>query len=166
MARALIVGCGCRGRVLGGALLETGWAVRGTSRREPGLAAIEAAGIEPALADPGSPGTVLDLVGDVAMVLWLMASAVGDPDEVESLHGERLERLLERLVDTPVRGIVHERAGTVPEPVLARGQAVVEAAHSTWRIPVAFVEVEPTRVDAWKAAMLGAVEGLLGPARE
>ena len=62
MARALIVGCGCRGRALGQQLVEEGWQVRGTSRREQGLAAIEAAGIEPALADPNLPGTVLDLV--------------------------------------------------------------------------------------------------------
>ena len=37
MARALIVGCGCRGRLLGKELLAQGWAVRGTSRREQGL---------------------------------------------------------------------------------------------------------------------------------
>jgi len=42
LARALIVGCGCRGRELGRALLAEGWAVRGTSRREAGLAEIEA----------------------------------------------------------------------------------------------------------------------------
>ncbi|HKT83707.1 MAG TPA: hypothetical protein VJQ84_07700, partial [Solirubrobacterales bacterium] len=62
MARALIVGCGCRGRELGASLLEQGWAVRGTSRREEGLAAIEAAGVEPALADPERPATLLELV--------------------------------------------------------------------------------------------------------
>jgi len=42
--------------------------VRGTSRREEGMKAIEAAGIQPVLADPESPATVLDLVGDVAAV--------------------------------------------------------------------------------------------------
>jgi prephenate dehydrogenase len=52
MARALIVGCGCRGRELGMALIERGWVVRGTTRDQAGLAAIEAVGIEPALADP------------------------------------------------------------------------------------------------------------------
>ncbi len=42
--------------------------MRGTSRGEHGLAAIEAAGIEPALADPDRVGTVLEVVGDVAVV--------------------------------------------------------------------------------------------------
>ena len=121
MARALIVGCGCRGRLLGAELLERGWAVRGTSRTEAGLAEIAAAGIEPALADPERPGTVLDLVGDVAVVAWLLGSAAGEAEAVAAVHGPRLERLLERLVDTPVRGFLYEAAGTV-EPEVAGGR--------------------------------------------
>ena len=106
MARALIVGCGCRGRALGERLAESGWAVRGTTRSEGSLEAIEAAGIEAAVADPERPGTVLDLVGDVTVVHWLLASAGGEPETVEAIHGPRLERLLEKIVDTPVRGFV------------------------------------------------------------
>lgn len=136
MARALIVGCGCRGRELGTGLLEQGWAVRGTSRREEGLAAIEATGIEPALADPERPATVLDLVADVAAVYWLLGSATGEPENVEAIHGPRLERLLERLVETPVRRFVYEAHGSVDPQVLAGGAAVVERAAETWRIPV------------------------------
>lgn len=136
MARALIVGCGCRGRQLGGRLLADGWQVRGTSRREQGLAAIEAAGIEPALADPARPGTVLDLVGDVAAVHWLLGSATGQPEEVEAIHGSRLERLLERLVETPVRRFFYEATGSVDGAVLERGASLVRAAEERWRIPV------------------------------
>ncbi|HET7588822.1 MAG TPA: hypothetical protein VFK14_01355 [Solirubrobacterales bacterium] len=128
MARALIVGCGCRGRELGGKLLAEGWAVRGTSRREEGLAAIEAAGIEPALADPDRPGTILELVGDVAALVLLLGNLSGGEEEVAAVHGPRLERLLEHLVETPVRGVVYE--GT------EAGAEVVEAAGRTWRIPV------------------------------
>jgi uncharacterized protein YbjT (DUF2867 family) len=136
VARALIVGCGCRGRELGARLLEQGWAVRGTSRREEGLAAIEAAGIEPALADPERPATVLDLVADVAAVYWLLGSAGGESESVEAIHGSRLERLLERLVETPVRRFVYEAFGSVEPAVLAGGAALVERAAETWRIPV------------------------------
>lgn len=136
MARALIVGCGCRGRELGEGLLADGWAVRGTSRREEGLAAIEAAGIEPALADPERPATVLELAGDVAAVYWLLGSAVGEPENVEAIHGSRLERLLERLVETPVRRFVYEAHGSVDPQILAGGAALVERAAETWRIPV------------------------------
>jgi uncharacterized protein YbjT (DUF2867 family) len=136
LARALIVACGCRGRELGAALLADGWAVRGTSRREEGRAAIEAAGIEPAPADPESPATVLDLVGDVAAVYWLLGSATGEPENLEAIHGSRLERLLERLVETPVRRFVYEAYGSVDSEILAGGAALVERAAQTWRIPV------------------------------
>jgi uncharacterized protein YbjT (DUF2867 family) len=156
VARALIVGCGCRGCELGAALAAEGWALRGTSREQEGLARIEAAGIEPALADPDSPGTVLELVGDVTVVLWLLGSARGEAALLEAIHGSRLERILERLVDTPVRGFVYEAAGTVPEPLLSAGAAAVARAGETWRIPVAAVDADPAERGAWIAAMLAA----------
>jgi uncharacterized protein YbjT (DUF2867 family) len=136
LARALIVGCGCRGRQLGGRLLDEGWAVRGTSRRKEGLAAIEAAGIEPALADPDRPATLLELVGDVTAVYWLLGSAEGAPEQIEAIHGSRLERFLERLVETPVRRFVYEDEGSVDTAVLERGAAAVREAAERWHIPV------------------------------
>jgi uncharacterized protein YbjT (DUF2867 family) len=143
VARALIVGCGCRGRVMGERLLAEGWAVRGTSRREEGLATIEAAGIEPALADPAAPGSVLDLVGDVAIVAWLLGSAKGSPEELAALHGRALERVLERIVETPVRGFLYEAEGSAAPALLAHGQEAVEAASERWRIPSAALSADP-----------------------
>jgi len=128
VARALIVGCGCRGRALGERLLAEGWAVRGTSRREEGLEAIRAAGIEPALADPDRPGTILELVNDVAVLVLLLGSATGSEEALAAIHGPRLERLMEHLVETPVRGVLYE--GT------EAGDEVVRTAARTWRIPV------------------------------
>jgi hypothetical protein len=128
MARALIVGCGCRGRELGTQLLAEGWAVRGTSRREEGLRPIEAAGIEPALAEPDRPATILELVNDVAILVLLLGGAEGSDEELAAIHGPRLERLMEHLVETPVRGVLYE--GT------EEGAEVVEAASRTWRLPV------------------------------
>lgn len=140
MARALIVGCGCRGRELGARLLGDCWEVRGTSRREEGLAPIEAAGIEPAVADPAAPGTVLELVGDVAAVYWLLGSATGSPENLAAIHGQRLERLLERLVETPVRSFAYEAEGRVDAGLLAGGAAIVRAASDRWRIPVEWLD--------------------------
>ena len=147
MARALIVGCGCRGRLLGERLREQGWEVRGTSRRQQGLEAIASAGLEPALADPDQPGTLLELVGDVAVVYWLLGSAVGEGENVAAIHGPRLERFLERLVETPVRRFVYEAEGSVDASILARGAALAESASRTWRVPVEFVDA-----DAWARA--------------
>jgi uncharacterized protein YbjT (DUF2867 family) len=145
VARALIVGCGCRGRTLGRQMLEQGWAVRGTSRRPEGLALIEAAGIEPALADPQRPATLLDLVGDVSAVFWLLGSAAGSEADLSAIHGPRLERFLERLVETPVRRLVYEASGSVNASILARGAEAVEAASARWHIPV-----EVTRDTRWE----------------
>jgi hypothetical protein len=119
--------------------MEDGWAVRGTSRRQEGLTAIESAGLEAALADPEQPGTLLELVADVAEVYWLLGSAIGAAENIEAIHGPRLERFLERLVETPVRRFVYEACGSIDPSVLARGRLAVEAASATWRIPVEIV---------------------------
>jgi uncharacterized protein YbjT (DUF2867 family) len=166
LARALIVGCGCRGRMLGERLLAEGWAVRGTSRREEGLAAIEAAGIEPALADPERPGMLLELVGDVAVVFLLLGSAKGGPDDLAAIHGPRLERLLEHLVDTPVRGVAYEASGSVDPGLLEAGAELLRTASRTWRIPVAVVEAEPKDPATWSEEMVDVALGLLSPAGE
>jgi uncharacterized protein YbjT (DUF2867 family) len=163
LARVLIVGCGCRGRALGERLAADGFAVRGTSRCEEGFAAIEAAGIEPALADPERPGTILDLIGDVAVVVFLLGTAAGDEEEIAAIHGPRLEGLLERLVDTPVRGIVYEAAGSVETEMLGRGAELVRQAGRTWRIPVAIAEVESDDWDRWVEEMASAVNSVLSP---
>jgi uncharacterized protein YbjT (DUF2867 family) len=157
VARALIVGCGCRGRELGGRLLAEGCAVRGTSRREEGLAAIEAAGIEPALADPERPGTILELVEDIAVLVLLLGHATGSEEELTAIHGPRLERLMEHLVETPVRGVVYEGTGA--------GAGIVSAAGRTWRIPtrslapnlskVSYSEVIDRLAEEVRAALAG-----------
>ena len=140
MARALIVGCGCRGRELGRVLSEGGWRIRGTSRDPRGLDPIERAGFEAAEADPDQPGTILELCGDVSVVVWLLGSAVGEQGLIEAIHGPRLERLLEKLVDSPVRGFAYEVAGTVAPDLLAGGRVIAERAAGTWRIPVGFID--------------------------
>jgi uncharacterized protein YbjT (DUF2867 family) len=166
VARALIVGCGCRGRRLGARLLAEGWAVRGTSRREESLAAIEAAGIEPALADPDRVGTLLELVGDVTIVFHLLGSVAGDPEAVAAIHGPRLERLLEKIVDTPVRGVVYEAVGSVDGAVLEAGAELVRTASRTWRIPAEIVTFEPNDPAEWSEGMVDMALRLLSPAGE
>ena len=156
MARVLIVGCGCRGREIGTALREAGWEVRGTSRSGDGLRAIEAAGLDSALADPDQPGTILDLVGDVTVVLWLLGSVSGARDDLAAMHGPRLERLLEKLVDTPVRGFVYEATGTAGAEHLAAGAAIVRTASARWRIPATVVDSAPDGPRGWAEAVTGA----------
>jgi uncharacterized protein YbjT (DUF2867 family) len=161
VARALIVGCGCSGRALGSELLEEGWAVRGTSRDEESLVAIEEAGIEPARADPEKPATILELVDDVAVVIWLLGNATGPADEVAAIHGPRLESLLERFVETPVRGFVYEGVGTVDPKLLAAGAELARHAERTWHIPVTVTETPREHGPRWVEELETAVVEIL-----
>ena len=160
LARALIVGCGCRGRALGGELIGAGWQVRGTSRHQARLGEIGACGIEGAIADPNQPGTILDLAADVAVIVWLLGSALGAPEMIAAIHGPRLERLLERLVDTPVRGFAYEAVGRVPPRHLSSGREIVRAAEQRWQIPTAIIDADP-RDPGWAEISAGAVSSLL-----
>jgi nucleoside-diphosphate-sugar epimerase len=165
VARALIVGCGCRGRALGARLREAGWEVRGTTRDPRNADEILAAGLEAVVADPDRVGTVLEHVGDVTLLFWLLGSAAGQPEVVAALHGPRLERMLEELVDTPVRGVVYESSGSVPVDLLDSGAGIVTAASDRWQIPVEIVDADPADWEAWLEAMLATVERLTGEGR-
>jgi uncharacterized protein YbjT (DUF2867 family) len=165
VARALIVGCGCRGRALGRRLVAAGWEVRGTARTPGAAEDVVAAGLEGAVADPDHPGSILDQVAGVTLVFWLLGSASGEPPAVSAIHGPRLERLLEKLVDSPVRGFVYEASGTAARADLEHGAALVRAAGERWRIPVALVDANPGDWEAWTAAMLAAAERLTAPRR-
>ncbi|HXE98914.1 MAG TPA: hypothetical protein VN458_01050 [Solirubrobacterales bacterium] len=156
------MGCGCRGQELGRRLVSAGWQTRGTTRDPSDAEDILAAGLEAVVADPDRVASILDQVGDVAVVFWLLGSAVGEPEAVAAIHGSRLERLMEKLVDTPVRGFVYEAAGRVPQPELERGAAIVREAADRWRIPVEVVTGDPADWEAWTEAMLAAAERLTG----
>jgi nucleoside-diphosphate-sugar epimerase len=156
VARVLIVGCGCRGAALGEALRDE-HAVRGTTRSPKGLPGLETAGIAGVVADPDRLATLVPALSGVAVVCWLMGTASGSPD----VNGPRLRTLMEHLVDTPVRGLVYEGAGTVDPAVLAEGAQIVRAASRTWHIPSEVVSADPADHDAWLPAMKESVERLL-----
>lgn len=162
MARALVVGCGCRGRELGAALAERGWRVRGTTRDRERLAMIEAAGIEPALADPDRIATIVDQLEGVALIFWLLGSASGEDDAVAALHSTRLERLLEEIVDTPVRGFVYELAAGLEAETALGALELLRDARRRWRIPFEVVDAPPADHASWLEGMLAAAGELAG----
>src|ERR687890_44188 len=124
MARVLIVGCGCRGQVLARDLRAAGHAVRGTTRDPARAEAILAAGAEPYVGDPDRIGTLMGALTGVTVICWLL----GDVPAPE-LHDGRLRMLFEKLVDTPVRGVVYERGSPV-------GEAIARDAAERWQMPV------------------------------
>jgi hypothetical protein len=157
VARVLIVGCGCRGRSLGAALAASGHAVRGTTRSAARIPDLETASIEGVVADPDRLGTLVPALAAVTVACWLMGSAGDSPD----VHGPRLRSLTEHLVDTPVRGLVFEAAGSAEPALLAAGASIVREASHTWHMPVEIVDTDPPDHQAWLASMTAAVERLL-----
>jgi hypothetical protein len=118
-----------------------------------------AAGAEPFVGDPDRIGTLMEAISGVTVVVWLLGSAVGE--RADDLHAGRLRMLCEKLVDTHVRGLVYEGAGTLSPEVLAGGAEIVRRAAATWSIPVEVFSVSPERCADWTAGAVGAVEALL-----
>jgi uncharacterized protein YbjT (DUF2867 family) len=159
MARVLIVGCGCRGRALAAALQGEGLAVRGTTRTAESVPALTDIGVEGAVADPDSLGTIVSHLEGVSAVCWLLGSASGP--SAATLNGPRLDTLLEHLVDTPVRGLVYEAAGSLPKERLAEGEGLVRWAGERWKLRVRTVWADPRQHSVWRAAMTRAVGEVL-----
>ena len=162
MARVLIVGCGCRGRALGRALRADGNAVRGTTRDPGAREALEAGGIEAWVGDPDRLGTLIPALDGVTVACWLLGSAAGEPDSLTALHGPRLRAFCERVVDTTVRGLVYEQAGTVAAATLAGGARIARDAARTWEIPLRILDADPGDHREWLRGAEGAVRELLG----
>jgi uncharacterized protein YbjT (DUF2867 family) len=161
LARVLIVGCGCRGQALARELLAAGHAVRGTTRSPARAGEIAAAGAEPFVGDPDRIGTLMDALYGVTIVCWLLGTASGDPERVAALHDGRLRMLCEKLVDTGVRGVVYEAAGSVSPAAFARGEEIARDAHARWMIPLEVLTTAPGDHEAWLPAAAGAVARLL-----
>lgn len=136
--------------------------MRGTTRDPARAAAIRAAGAEPYVGDPDRIGTLTYALENVTILCWLLGSATGRPEEVAALHGPRLRMLLERSIDTTVRGMVYESAGSVDSALLAEGRATVERACARSEIPHAFVDADPGDHERWLGAAEARIAALLG----
>ncbi len=161
MARILIVPAGCRGRALARELRADGHAVRATSRSEERRAEIEATGAEFHRGDPDRIATLGYALDNATVLCWMLGSATGTPEQLAALHGTRLEMLLQRTIDTTVRGVVYEAAGSVDEEVLQRGAQTVRRACELSEIPYRLVRADPRDVPGWLDATRLAIDELL-----
>jgi uncharacterized protein YbjT (DUF2867 family) len=151
-----MVGGGARGLRLGRELAAEGHAVRIVTRREERRAAIEAAGCECWIGDPDRIGTLRYALDNATVLLWLLATAEG-PGAAQ-LHGSRLRMMLERTIDTTVRGVVYE--GTD-----AAGLEEMERARRLNQIPYVVLSTDAADADAWRHEARQAIESLLSAAR-
>ncbi|MFL5864747.1 MAG: NAD(P)H-binding protein [Solirubrobacteraceae bacterium] len=162
MARCLIVGCGCYGLELTRALRSQGHAVRGTTRDAARTAELQAAGAEPYVGDPGVVGTLAPALAHVGVACILLGSASGTEEQLAALHGTRLDMLLERMLDTTVRGVVYQAAGSVDPSLLSAGADRVRHACERSLIPYELLSTDPA-AGGWVADAVVAIErALLG----
>ncbi len=137
--------------------------MRGTTRDPQRAIALEADGIEAVIGDPDRVGTIAPALEHVGVVCVLLASATGRPEALDALHGPRLEMLLSRTLDSTVRGLVYECAGSVEESVLERGVEVVRSICEGSRIPYRLLDADPEAYGGWLEAAVRAIEQLLSP---
>ena len=160
--RVLLIGGGCRGLGLTENLVADGHAVRAATRHEANRARIEQAGAECWIGDPDVVGTLRYALENVTILVWALGTAAGTEQEVAALHGPRLHMMLSKTIDTTVRGVVYEAAGTVDGPTLEGGVAELRRTCERNEIPFAIVDADPGDAQAWIAATRQAIDGLLG----
>jgi hypothetical protein len=165
VARILIVAGGCRGRRLAEAMVSDGHAVRMSTRREDGRAAIEATGAECWVGTPDRLATLRGALDSVTIVCWLLGTASGPPEQLDALHSSRLELFVTQAIDTTVRGFVYEACGAGPSAALAaEGERVVRTLTERNAIPVAFLTGDPLEQKGWLTGARLAVASLLARA--
>ena len=142
-------------------LQAQGHAVRVTTSDVSKCDEIAALGCEPYVGDPDRIGTLMEALTGVTVVCWLFGSATDDGEESAALHDERLQMLFEKLVDSPVRGVVYEAQGSVASSTLENGKRIALNAQATWHIPVEFLTVDPEDQASWLDEASAAIEQLL-----
>ena len=158
----LLIGGGCRGLRLVERLVADGHAVRAVTRHERNRAAIERAGAECWIGDPDVVGTLRYALDNVTILVWALATATGALERVAALHGPRLAMMLSRTIDTTVRGVVYEAAGSVAPETLERGVGELRRTCERNEIPYELLAADPADAGAWAAAARAAIERLLG----
>ena len=151
-----MIGGGCAGLELARELVAEGHAVRFVTREESKRAAIEGAGAECWIGDPGVVGTLRYALDNVTVLLWLLG-----PVEDPALHGSRLQMMLERTTDTTVKGVVYELGADAET-----GLAELQSARDRNEIPYRAVQSAREPTAPWIAAIREAVASLLAPRRD
>lgn len=165
MARILLIGGGARGLALAEDLRDAGRVVRITTRTEEGRSAVEATGAECWIGTPDRLATLRRALDGVAVACWLLGNACGTPDELEELHTSRLQFFVTQTIDTTIRGLVYEAAGSVAPATLARGREIIAATAALHSIPLEVLAVDPADGPAWHAGAMAAIEALLTHSR-
>jgi hypothetical protein len=143
VARILIVGGGCPGRRFAAQMVERGNAVRITTRSDDRREEIEACGAECWIGTPDRLATLRGALENVTVACWMLARAHGQREQVEALHGSRLEFFLSQAIDTTVRGLIYDASPSahgVASAALIRGAETVRTLAQLNAIPFAVLD--------------------------
>ncbi len=136
-------------------------AVRGTTRTEGGVAALESAGVEAHVGDPDRVATLAPALDQVTVACLLLGSATGPPEQLRQLHDTRLQMLLSRMLDTTIRGILYEASGSVGDEVLGVGGRLVSRVCRDSQIPYQLLRADPADHRGWEREAAASIERLL-----
>lgn len=165
MARLLIVGGGERGLALARELEREGHVARVVTRDPGRREEIEAAGAECRIGDPDRLGTLRGALDGVTIACWLLGCATGSREQLAALHGPRLRAFVAQAVDSTVRGVLYEAAGSVPAEILAAGERAAGEVAERNAIPLAVLRADPAGESEWLKEAGSAVQGLLAGGR-
>lgn len=167
--RVLIVGCGYVGLPLGAELVRRGHEVLGMRRSATAHAELEAAGIQPIIADVARPETLPPIASALDWVVNLVSSNGGGIDEYREVYRNGTQHLLEWLVDSPLKKYVYASSTGVygqNDGALVTEESLTEPKSETARI---LVETERLLIDAARQrnfpAIILRVAGIYGPGR-
>lgn len=162
MARLLIIGgTSHRALTLTKELTSQGYAVRAVTRNSENRQVLEEVGAEYWLGDPNIIGTIRDALDHVTVLCWLLGNAVGSPDHIEALHGSRLRMMLERSIDTTVRGFIYEANGNVPAQTFAQGCKEIERARTVHGIPCKTITADLCEQAVWQEQVKRSLNSIL-----
>ena len=167
--RVLIVGCGYVGLPLGADLVRQGHPVWGMRRSAKLNAELEAAGIQPIIADVAKRETLARVTPSFDWVVNLVSSAGGGVAEYREVYLQGTRNLLEWLAGVPLKKYVYTSSTGVygqNDGSLVTEASPTEPASETGRI---LVETEKLVFDATKQsgfpAVVLRVAGIYGPGR-
>ncbi len=141
-----------------------GHVVRIVTRREGARAQIEATGAECWIGDPNRLGTLRGVLEGVTVACWLLGGATGTEEQLRALHGERLRAFLESAIDSTVRGLLYEAAGSsMPAGALAEGERIAREIAERNSIPLIILHADPADIPSWLEQARGALFLLLTP---
>ncbi|HKI71609.1 MAG TPA: NAD-dependent epimerase/dehydratase family protein, partial [Verrucomicrobiae bacterium] len=167
--RVLIVGCGYVGLPLGAELVKQGHEVIGVRRTQDAEAELEAAGIQPLVADITQPEDLAKLPARFDWVVNAVSSSKGGAEEYRQVYLNGTRNLIEWLTPAPPKKFVYTSSTSVygqTDGALVKETSSTDPASETGKVLAAAEKLVLGAVAERRfPAILLRVAGIYGPGR-